>query len=143
MPANAADGVVPPADRAPALALAPTLLAPDEVGIGRLIPDFQLRRPDDSVHRLSAQLGHNGAVIVVRDADCPVSRRYGPRIAALAAHYAAEGFGFVVIYPKVSVDAALRARDDGRLRVPGALPSAKAVSPWPRRSASTARGTPS
>ena len=109
----------PPPGRTPIVSLGPTPLAPADVGIGQPIPDLQVQGADGRLHRLSQQVGERGSVIVVRDPDCPVSRRYGPRIAELAALYADQGFGFVMIYPNVSVDATLRERDQRRLRIPG------------------------
>ncbi|MGD1984425.1 MAG: redoxin family protein [Chromatiaceae bacterium] len=113
------DDFVAPPERTPNLSLGPTPLAPANVGIGQPIPDLQVQGADGQLHGLSRLVGERGGVIVVRDPDCPVSRRYGPRIAELAAFYADQGFGFVMIYPNVSVDATLRAQDQRPLRVPG------------------------
>lgn len=113
------DDFSPPPGRTPIVSLGPTLLAPADVGIGQPIPDLEVQATDGLSHRLSQQMGERGSVIIVRDPDCPVSRRYGPRIAELASIYADQGFGFVMIYPNVSVDATLRAQDQRQLRVPG------------------------
>ena len=41
--------------------------------------------------------GDRGVVIVMRDAECPVSQRYAPRLAEYEKRYAAKGFRFVYI----------------------------------------------
>jgi thiol-disulfide isomerase/thioredoxin len=46
---------------------------------------------------LSAIAGTRGAVVIVRDAECPVSQRYAPRIAEMEKAYGAKGFNFVYI----------------------------------------------
>ena len=46
---------------------------------------------------LSALAGKAGAVLVVRDAECPVSQRYAPRLAELEKAYGAKGFAFAYV----------------------------------------------
>src|SRR3979411_1774512 len=41
--------------------------------------------------------GVTGPVIVVRDAECPVSQRYSPRLAELEKEYGAKGYQFVYV----------------------------------------------
>lgn len=46
---------------------------------------------------LSALAGKAGAVIVVRDAECPVSQRYAPRLAELEKAYGPKGYTFAYV----------------------------------------------
>jgi hypothetical protein len=46
---------------------------------------------------LSSIAGTRGAVVIVRDAECPVSQRYAPRIAEMEKSYGAKGFNFVYL----------------------------------------------
>ena len=105
--------ISPPAGRTPAVSLGPRELDPVTQRIGRTIPDTELMGIDGRVHRLHETTGRLGTVVVVRDPECPVSRRYGPRIKRLAGTYA-EDFHFVFIYPSVDLTASQRA-DDARM----------------------------
>ena len=74
------------------------LIPPETAGIGRKLADvafFELQGKASSLYRLT---GNRGTVIVVRDPECPVSVRYGPRIAAMARDYSGKGFSFAFIY---------------------------------------------
>lgn len=109
----------PPAGRVSTVWLGPQPLDPAAAGIGTLIPDLEVHGADGKNHRLYAASGERGTVIVVRDPECPVSRRYGPRISKLARQYHAEGFRFVFIYPNEELQTEQRTRDAHDLGVPG------------------------
>lgn len=61
----------------------PEVLNPNEVGIGRMIPDVAFVDLDGKNFQLSSIAEENGAVLVMTSATCPVSKRYLPEIAQL------------------------------------------------------------
>lgn len=85
-------------ERDATLWLGPEELPATAAGIGRAVPDMEISLIDGSATRLHQATGSRGTVVVVRDPECPVSRRYGPRIAKMARAYAEQGFHFVVLY---------------------------------------------
>ena len=93
--------------------LGPEELSPEQSGIGKRIPDFALGLIGGGESRFYTRGGSKGTVVVVRDPECPVSRRYGPRIAKLAQRFGTAGFGFVFIYLNEELDAA-RLREDAQ-----------------------------
>lgn len=107
-------GFTVPEGRSPAVWLGPESLDPTDSGIGRRIPDQVLSLADGEVGHLHQAGGKLGTVVVVRDPQCPVSRRYGPRIAKLAKQYGAAGFAFVFIYVNQFLEAEELA-DDARM----------------------------
>jgi hypothetical protein len=111
--------ISPPANRVPAVWLSPRILDPAEAGIGKLVPDLELQGIEGQNHRLYGPVGRRGTVIVVRDPDCPVSRRYGPRISKLARQFSDDGYGFVFIYPNEELQTKQRTQDAERLGAPG------------------------
>ncbi len=111
--------IAPPSGRTPSIWLGPKPLSPAEAGIGQRVQATDLRDIDDEMHRLFGKPGRAGTVVVVRDPGCPVSRRYGPRIARLAAQYATAGFGFVFIYPRTDLTTEQRLQDAATLAIPG------------------------
>ena len=120
LPAGAEHAAIsPPPDRVPAIWLGPQELDPLQVGIGRQIPDLEVRSIDGRPHRLHRAPGRRGTVIVVRDPDCPVSQRYRPRISALARQFGDQGFEFAFIYPNDELSNQERAEDARQLGIPG------------------------
>lgn len=110
----------PPTGRIPATHLGPSLLVPREVGIGLKIENVMLRDLNGDRMQLYDVGGQHGLVIVVRDPGCPVSRRYGSRVAKLAEQYARHGFRFLFIYPSETLDTRQRTADRDALDVDGA-----------------------
>lgn len=99
--------------------LGPEIFEPEEAGIGKVIDDIPFERLDRKKSSLRAMAGEKGTVVVVRDPECPVSTRYGPRVANMARAYTAEGFRFIFIYLNNNV-ASKALRDDARaLQAPG------------------------
>lgn len=115
----APDSINPPIGRTPTIWIGPKPLTPDEVGIGKAIPNLELQNVEGEKHPLYGYEKSKGMVIVVRDPDCPVSKRYGPRISSMAKHYRDAGFGFVFIYPSETLSAQQRIKDRENLGVPG------------------------
>ncbi|HUH13745.1 MAG TPA: redoxin domain-containing protein, partial [Longimicrobiales bacterium] len=65
---------------------------------GELVSDFRWKAVDGRRGRLSAMLRENRAVVVVmRTVECPVSQRYGHRLAALEEAYAGQGVAFLYL----------------------------------------------
>lgn len=120
LPAGAGHAPIsPPLDRVPAIWLGPQELDPLQVGIGRNVPDLEVRGIDGRSHQLHQASSMHGTVIVVRDPDCPVSQRYRPRISALAKQFGDQGFEFVFIYPNEELSNEERAEDARQLAIPG------------------------
>jgi len=111
--------ITAPANRTPAVWLGPVLLEPADVGIGTRIGDFRLKTVAGETHQFSDAKGERGTIIVVRDPECPVSRRYGPRISKMARQSTSSGFGFVFIYPNVELHHNQRNEDARTLGIPG------------------------
>lgn len=83
--------------------LSPALVSAGEPGAfgfeaGERVVDFRYRDVDGRSGRLSTLLAANRAVVVVlRTTECPVSRRYGHRIAELEREYADRGVAFLYL----------------------------------------------
>ncbi|MCB1774437.1 MAG: hypothetical protein KDI88_12535 [Gammaproteobacteria bacterium] len=108
-----------PDGRTPSVDLTPRQLSAQESGIGKRVPDTPLAGIEGTTHSLYEQNGAHGTVVVVRDPACPVSRRYGPRIAKLANHFGRQGFSFVFIYPSLDLGHGQRVDDARKLAVDG------------------------
>ena len=76
---------------------------PSEVGAfgfapGELVPDFSWRASEGGRGTLSRLLqGKQALVLAVRTTECPVSQKYGHRLAKLEREYAARGVGFAYL----------------------------------------------
>jgi len=106
-------------ERTPSLTLGPEIMDIEEAGIGKLIPDQTLGYLNGGTAGLHRLGGDKGTVIVVRDPECPVSRRYGPRVADLARAYQSRGFSFVFIYLNDNLPLARLNADRTALGAPG------------------------
>ena len=73
-------------------------IQPELAGIGEQVPDVIFRKLSGEESSLYQAAGLKGTVVVVRDPECPVSIRYGPRISRMARNYTSKGFSFVFIY---------------------------------------------
>ena len=87
----------------------PAVLDPREAGVGRLVPDVELTNGEGKRTRLSEFRGRP-VVLCVTGRDCPVSRRYGPVLAALKDEYGKRGVAFAFLDAKEPALAALGAR---------------------------------
>lgn len=95
----------------------PVPVLASEWGVGRWVPDLELRPESGPRSRWSARFGGARAVVVaVTSTTCPVSGRYGPTLAALEKEYSGRGVRFLWVDP-VATDSrdSLRqwARDQG------------------------------
>lgn len=118
VPAAEPAEIYPPSGRVPVVHLGPRMLDPVEHRIGTEVGDLELTGIDGKQHRLYETESEHGTVVIVRDPECPVSKRYGPRIKRMATQY--EGaFRFVFIYPNVDLTAEQRAEDARMLGVQG------------------------
>ncbi len=85
---------------APPLQEAPTPALASEWGVGRWVPDLDIRPEFGSRSSLSKLTRDARAVVIaVTSSSCPVSGRYGPTLAALEKEYASRGVRFVWINP--------------------------------------------
>ena len=79
------------------LSLSSAGAAPPPLGAG--IEDFTLRDARGKIHRLSDQRERRLVVVVFLAVDCPLAKRYAPRLAELARDYTRRGVGFLAIAP--------------------------------------------
>ena len=85
---------------APPLQEAPTPALASEWGVGRWVPDLDIRPESGSRSSLSKLTRDARAVVIaVTSTSCPVSGRYGPTLVALEKEYASRGVRFVWINP--------------------------------------------
>jgi hypothetical protein len=75
----------------------PIVLGADAPRLGEWIEDLEFTALDGSSARLSQVAGERGLVIALRDVECPLSKRYSPRLVELEAELAARGFGLVYL----------------------------------------------
>ena len=75
----------------------PVDLGPSAPRVGELIPDLGFTDLSGAAATLEKLMGAAGLVVVIRDVHCPVSSRYGARLARLEEEYAAKGFGFLFL----------------------------------------------
>ncbi len=90
--APAGDGTLAPAEFA-------DVLDPAKWGIGQVVPDLAFCDLEGKDGRLSSYATNAALVIVVRDVGCPVSKRYGLRIAEIERDFAARGVAFLYVNP--------------------------------------------
>lgn len=68
------------------------------LGIGRLIPDLQLRPLiGDETSMVQLLHGRKGLVICMTSASCPLAVRYMPRLASIESEYARRGLAFMFV----------------------------------------------
>lgn len=84
------------------------LLKPSEYGVGRIVPDPQVRDIDGNAYRLSDFKSHGATVVAVTSTSCPLSRRYLTTLARLEKTYAKE-VRFLFVNPmRTDADEAIR-----------------------------------
>src|SRR5207253_853711 len=77
---------------------------------GEQVADFAFRDVDGRTGTLTELMGRRGLVLAIRDAECPVSTRYAPRLAEMEKEWGARGFAFAYL----DVTPASTARDAKR-----------------------------
>jgi hypothetical protein len=75
----------------------PVELGPYAPRVGEWIPDLAWVGLAGAESKLSAAAGERGLVIALRDVDCPLSKRYAPRLAEMEAEIAKLGFGLLYV----------------------------------------------
>lgn len=84
----------------PSSKAAPVPVLASEWGVGRWIPDLELRPEAGPAFRWSGRFGKARAVVVaVTSTSCPVSGRYGPTLAALEQEFESRGVSFLWVDP--------------------------------------------
>ena len=66
-------------------------------GLGEIVPDFEFTTLDGTSQRMSEYAAGAPLLLVLRDALCPVTRRYGPRTARLDQEYGTQGVRFLYV----------------------------------------------
>jgi hypothetical protein len=77
------------------LKLSATEREPHEAGIGMRLPDLSFEDLSGRAGSLSDFEAAAALLIVVRDVGCPVSKRYGPKLARLEQEFASRGVAFL------------------------------------------------
>lgn len=68
------------------------------LGIGRLIPDFEVKPLEGSTRSLADILrDRKGAVLIMTSVDCPMCIKYAPRLAAIEDEYARRDVAFIYV----------------------------------------------
>lgn len=75
----------------------PMTLLPQESGIGRLVADVSFTDITGKAGKLSDFKASKATVIAVTSATCPISRKFGPRLAELQKRFAARGVEFLFV----------------------------------------------
>ncbi|MAB80326.1 MAG: hypothetical protein CMJ89_13310 [Planctomycetes bacterium] len=98
----------------------PRVLGPHAPRVGKWVADLRFRDVDGKALKLSDVAGRNGLILAMRDPDCPLSKRYTPRIKRLESEAAAQGFGLLLVNP-YDRESALRDIDLYALDLPYAV----------------------
>src|SRR5688500_12073555 len=102
------------AARADAVREGPAVLAVAGSGVGELVPDVTFTDLAGKPGRLSEFRGRKATVLCVTSTTCPLSKKYGPTLAALEAAYRERGVEFVLINPVASdTPAQMRGASEG------------------------------
>ena len=67
--------------------------------MGEWIPDLAFEDADGRPGKLSDEMGENGLIVVMRDPDCPLCKKYAPRIKRLKDDADRLGFGYLLVNP--------------------------------------------
>lgn len=97
---------------------APRLLKATEFGVGRRVPDVEVRH-NGQLHSWTAWAGERGTVIALVSPSCPVGKRYLPELARQSAVAAAQGVSFIFVNLDVGVDEENDARSAQTLKESG------------------------
>ena len=81
--------------------------------VGELVSDFSFTTIDGTSSTLCEFAGDQPLVIAIRDVGCPLSKKYGPRLAALEEEYSQRGVQFLYINPS-EIDDIETMHDDAR-----------------------------
>lgn len=115
-------GALEPIDsREPTIWLGPRTVDTQQSGIGETISNISFSQLHGGEGSLYKAAGTRGTVIFVRDPECPVSQRYGPRSAALARWYKGKGLHFMFIYLNNDLGAEALLQDAQALHTDGVL----------------------
>ena len=76
---------------------APKVLGHDAPRIGEWIANVEFETAAGGASNLAATFGEKGLVIAMRDPECPLSKKYSPRLKGLEAEIQDMGFGFLYV----------------------------------------------
>jgi peroxiredoxin/mono/diheme cytochrome c family protein len=77
----------------------PKVLAPNVVGVGRMVPDASLKTIDGKAVRLKDAVGKNGLVVALTNTTCPICKKYGPTLTKVEEALAAKGVAMLFVNP--------------------------------------------
>jgi len=99
---------------------APLVLGRDTPRLNELIPDLALETVGGEETSLSKVAGERGLVIAMRDPECPLSKKYSPRLRELEATLAERKFGLLYV-GVLTPEMAQKDVDDFKLTAPYAI----------------------
>lgn len=91
-----------PAPKPDPIREAPRILAPNAVGIGRMVPNVTLKTLDGQTITLKDAVGQKGLVIAFTNTTCPICQKYGPTLTRLQETLAAKGIKMLFVNPTAS-----------------------------------------
>jgi len=91
----------------------PQVLKASEHGVGRIVPDWALKDLSGHEVKLSAFRDRPAVVVACVSAACPLSKKFAPELARLAAEYGGKNVAFVWISPTGGEVAELRGFAEG------------------------------
>lgn len=89
----------PPPPELPPVREGPKALPPAAAGVGRFVPDLELRDFTNQRHELADLIGENGLVIAFTNTSCPISAKYGPTLTGLQLRLRAAKMGLLLVNP--------------------------------------------
>ncbi len=75
----------------------PKVLGRDAPGLQQWVMDLECTDLDGAKRRLSAAFGEKGLVVAMRDPECPLSKKYSPRLRVLEQEAREMGFGWLYV----------------------------------------------
>ena len=80
----------------------PRRLIPGDHGVGRMIPDLSVTDINGKSFQLSEFANRPALVIAFTNTSCPISKKYGPSLAAIERQFAAQNVAFIYVNPTAS-----------------------------------------
>ena len=77
----------------------PRVVAPNEAGIGRMVPNISLKPLNGKDVQLKNLVGKSGLAVVFTNTTCPICQKYGPTLAKLEEKLAIRGIEMLFVNP--------------------------------------------
>ncbi len=81
---------------------APVKIKPGDVGIGKMVPDFEFESLDGKSHQLSKYSYKKATVVVLTGTGCPLCLKFAPTLARLEKKYSDKNVQFLFVNPTLS-----------------------------------------